>query len=378
MSGIDNRGPSSRLGNEVSFRDFCRMNYSIPCNESYYKLMRAAEHVNEPELFPLINGRRHVPKFESKKPDGAAWQPCVSNPRVAEIMVNSIQEYFRTHPDALTLNLAVNDGYGDCTCASCRAMDAAGADIATRSGLCDRYIKVDNRVAEAVAKEFPDKILAFIAYGSMSQPPTTVEPNPMLMPVLCAGNRANAFQMWDDSCKIGVKRMGICFYHDDCWFIMPKLDVHQSAKRLRYLVGSGLARSFCQEYNGIYPLNGMVGYVEQELIWDPRLDEDKLLDEYYAKFFGPAAGPMKTFYDLLEAAQAWWRAGRQAATRPALRALMGVAAFDASGQPLPRLVADPSYELRGEKAAESTRPDKDGHSTIKGVNVWCGPGSPMN
>jgi hypothetical protein len=89
---------------------------------------------------------------------------------------------------------------------------------------------------------------------------------------------------------------------------MPKVDIHQSAKRIRYIVGSGLARHFYQEFYGIYPLDGMVGYVEQEMIWDPRLDEDKLLDEYYPKFFGKAAPPMKSFYEALEAGYTQWLA----------------------------------------------------------------------
>jgi hypothetical protein len=295
MSGLDDRGPRIGL---ACFADFWRRNYTIPSNESYFKLMKAADHTNEPDLFPLINGKRFV------STGGGGWQPCVSNPKVAQLMADTLIETFRKNPRQIAMNLAVNDGFGDCACEKCRAMDAPGADVIRRIGLCDRYVKFDNQVAELVSKEFPDRILAFIAYGSMSSPPKTVKLHPMLMPSLCIFG--NAFRAWDEWQKMATGHMGVYFYHNDNRFILPKLDIHQSARRLRYLVNSGLARGFYQEFYGIYPLNGIVAYVEQELLWDPRQSEDKILEEFYTIFFGPAAAPMKAFYETLEAGYYQW------------------------------------------------------------------------
>ena len=304
MSGLDDRGPKNEIERFVTFADFWRMNYTIPSNESYYRMMKATEHLDEPELFPLINGKRFVPPLDDRGHVVHGWQPCVSNPRVAEIMIQTICETFAAEPERIALNLAVNDGYGDCTCDACRAMDAPGADPLNRIGLCDRYVKFSNTVCEGVAEQFPDKMLAFIAYGSMREPPTTVQLHPMLVPVLCVWG--NAFEMWDKWMATGPAHMGIYLYHDDIGFILPKLDIHQSAKRLRYIVGTNMPRHFYQEFYGIYPLDGMVGYVENELLWDPRQDEDDILAEYYQGFWGPAAEAMKAFYDAVEADyQAW-------------------------------------------------------------------------
>ncbi|HUS81561.1 MAG TPA: hypothetical protein VM283_09860, partial [Armatimonadota bacterium] len=123
---------------------------------------------------------------------------------------------------------------------------------------------------------------------------------------LCVGR--NTFEMWDQWMATGATHMGIYLYHDDVRFIMPKLDVHQSAKRIHYIVASGKARHFYQEFYGIYPLDGMVGYIENELCWDPRLDVDQILDEYYSGFYRAAAQPMKAFYDELEAGYEAWLA----------------------------------------------------------------------
>ena len=303
MSGLDIRGPKDPVNeNATAFADWWRMHYTMLGMHSYFKLLKPQEHLNEPALFPLINGKRCVPDAAQEM----NWQPCVSNLRVAEIMADSIKQFFRNHPDSFAFNLCVNDGRGDCTCEKCRALDAPGADPANGIGLCDRYIKFDNKVAELVAQEFPDKLLTFIAYLAMQYPPTTVRLHRMLVPVLCFSG--NTFQMWDAWQKTGACNMGAYFYHDDVWFILPKLDIHQSAKRIRYLAASGLARHFYQEFYGLFPLDGMVGYVEQELLWDPRQSEDALLDEYYRTFFGKAAAPMKLFYGTLEAGYTEWLA----------------------------------------------------------------------
>ncbi len=308
MSGLDGRGPRTDASRWTTFAEFWRMNYTIPSNESYYKLLDAANRLDEPDIFPLINGERYIPPVDERGRIAHGWQPCVSNPRVAQIMAQSLIDTFAAEPDRIAMNLAVNDGYGDCTCAACRAMDPPGADLINRIGLCDRYIKLDNAVAEMVAARFPDRILAFLAYGSMREPPTTVSLHPMLMPVLCVGG--NAFEMWDRWMTTGARHMGIYLYHDDLRFIMPKLDVHQSAKRIRYIVASGRARHFYQEFYGIYPLDGMVGYVENELLWDPRLSVDDILEEYYTLFYRDAAEPMRAFYAALEEGYERWLAER--------------------------------------------------------------------
>jgi hypothetical protein len=312
MSGISEFGsPRTEPFMKVANVDFFRLNYTIPSNESYYRWLRAEPHGREhPEYFPLFDGKRFIPGLEQRGKTSRVqqgWQPCVSNPDLPKVIADQLIEYFDKNPTAIAINLAVNDGNGDCQCEKCAAMDAPGADMANRIGLCDRYIKFDNAVCELVAKKYPTKIIAFIAYGSMRLPPQTVKLHPMLLPVLTMGSSVNAFESWDSWMKTGARRMGMYLYHDDQgFFIMPKMDVHQSAKRIRYIVESGAARHFYQEMYPFWPLDGMVPYVENELLWDPRQDVDAILAEYYTKFFGPAATSMKRFYDVLEGGYNRW------------------------------------------------------------------------
>jgi hypothetical protein len=305
MSGISDFGPPpADPWKTVSTVDFFRLNYTIPSNESYYRWLPVAKlGETHPEYYPMFEGKRFVPPTTKD----AGWQPCTSNPDSPKVVADALIEYFDKNPNAIAINLAVNDGNGDCQCEACRAMDPPGADMANRIGLCDRYIAFDNKVCDLVAKKYPEKIIAFIAYGSMRNPPERTRLHPMLMPVLTWVGNVNAFAGWDAWGKMGARRMGAYLYHDDqVFFVMPKMDIHQSAKRIAYMVAAGQARHFYQEMYPYWPLDGMVVYVENELMWDPRQNVDAILDEYYTKFFGPAAGPMKQFYDTLESGYTRW------------------------------------------------------------------------
>lgn len=304
MSGVNRFGPpDTSRKRPLAVRDFFQLQPTIPCGESYYLWLAPQKYgKTHPEYYPLHHGKRYVPK-----PRKQGWQPCVSNPDVAHVMADGITEHFDKHPNAIAVNLSVNDGAGDCMCAACRAMDSPNADYTLRTGISDRYVKFSNAVAERVAKKHPDKLLSFIAYGSMREPPRSVKLHRNLLPVLClTGSAGNTYQYWDDWMRTGAKHMGVYLYHfDQNYLILPKLDMRQSAKRLRYLVASGRARVFYDGFYPFWPLEGIVAYLQAELTWDPRRDVDALLAEYW-QFFGPAADPMKGFYETLETGYQRW------------------------------------------------------------------------
>ncbi|MCX7011719.1 MAG: DUF4838 domain-containing protein [Candidatus Sumerlaeota bacterium] len=310
IGGLQNFGPAPPEGQKSVRSDILfRSNFYIPSHESFYIWLPPDKYwESHPEYFPLRDGKRLQPKKTSKGSYGMGWQPCVSNPDVVRIMAEGLIDYFRKNPDEVAINLAVNDGGGDCWCDQCRAMDPPDADLVRRIGLTDRYVKFSNQVCDRVAKEYPDKIISCLAYGSMFRPPATVTLHPNLMPVLCMMGKVNAYERWDAWMKASAKRLGIYLYHDDqFYFILPKVDIHQSAERIRYILASGCARHFYQEMYSIYPLDGIVPYLESELLWDPRLDVDAVLEDYYTTFFGPAAKPMEGFYAALEAGYERWR-----------------------------------------------------------------------
>ena len=277
--------------------DFHRLNQTLRCGENYNEWLPPGKYTKtHPEFYPLINGERRLPKDS----DGAkGWQPCISNPQVPRLMGEAVADYFRSHPQSPGINFAINDGGGDCTCPACRAMDAPGADYSRRTGTAERYVKLSNQVCEIVGREFPTKWIVYLAYASAQPPPTTVKPHPRLLPVLTSGG--NMFEQWDQWMKTGARQMGLYVHHNDVFYIVPKLDVHQNARRLRYVVASGRARVFYMETHTQWPFADTIPFTTGELLWDPRQDVDALLNEYYATFYGPAAEPMRGYYQALEA-----------------------------------------------------------------------------
>jgi hypothetical protein len=190
-------------------------------------------------------------------------------------------------------------------CPACRALDAPGTDYGSRVGMSDRYMKLSNQVCDMVAREFPAKWIVYLAYAAAQGAPT-VKPHPNRLPVLTSGG--NMFGQWDAWMKTGVRQLGLYEHHNDTFYVRPKLDVHQNARRIRYTVGSGLARVFYMESHTQWPFGDVVPYTTSELVWDPRQDVDALMSEYLANFYGPAAEPMRSFYNTIESGYERWLA----------------------------------------------------------------------
>ncbi|MBM4085301.1 MAG: DUF4838 domain-containing protein, partial [Planctomycetes bacterium] len=281
---------------------FYRKQETLRCSENYDAWLPPKQYgPTNPDFFSLISGKRRVPTADS---GASGWQPCASNPNVVRVMGDAVADYFRKNPDAVGINFSINDGGGDCMCEGCRAMDAPNADYSRQIGMSDRYVKLTIQVCERVRREFPSKLVVYLAYAAGRLPPKTVAPDPMLLPVLTTPG--NAFEAWDQWMKTGVRHLGLYVHHDDLFFILPKFDLRQAAKRIRYVVASGRMRVFYMEMHTSWPFNDIVPYVIAELLWDPRQDVDAMLNEYYTSFYGPAGEPMRAFHRALEGGYERW------------------------------------------------------------------------
>lgn len=291
------------FGPRRPYLDFYRRHGTLPPGENYDDWLPPSRYAEDhPEYYALVNGRRLAPRDS----DGAkGWQPCVSNPEAQECMGRAVLQYFRDHPEALGINFSINDGGGDCTCANCRALDAAGTDYSRGIGMSDRYVFLSNRVCEIVGREFPDKWIVYLAYAAASRAPAKVKPHPMLLPVLTT---PNTFERWDEWVEAGADHLGHYVHHNDTFAILPKMDVHQNVRRILYEVSSGKARTYYMEAHTQWPFGDVVPYVTSELLWDPRRDVDELLDEYFTEFYGAASGPMRDYYGVLREGYERWLA----------------------------------------------------------------------
>ena len=156
--------------------------YAIP-PDTYFK--------DHPEWYSLIGGKR-VPR-----------QLCTSNPEVIAKMIEVAKEYLKAHPTWLSFPMDPNDNMDFCQCERCRAMDPPGVDEHGRPFVTDRVVRFANEVAKGIAKEYPDRMVAFYAYNNHTEPPVRVKP--------------------EKNVTVGITRSNYCLLH-----LMPRENCPES------------------------------------------------------------------------------------------------------------------------------------------------------
>ncbi len=168
-----------------------------------------------------------------------------------------------------------------------------------------------NKVAREVAKVHPEKWIASIAYADTFEPPDfAMEPNVTVTVCMADGWADDSYGMemlreW----RPRVSRLTTWEYYIDGLDVFPRVRPHAIAnyiKQLEALSVDGLyaempsCPGIANILPGLYHLNH---YVTYRMLRERAVDIDKLLDEYYTLFYGPAAAPMAHFWATIE--NAW-------------------------------------------------------------------------
>jgi hypothetical protein len=283
----DARGGTVRFVPDYAAHTFSRL---VP-PEKYF-----ASH---PEYFSEANGVRQR----------AGGQLCGTSEEVARVVAERAGELLRQHPEAKIISVSQNDNKAYCQCARCRALDANEGTHAAQV-LC-----LVNRVAEAVAKEFPDRAVDTFAYEWSQAPPRTmrVRDNVVvrLSTIRCSfsqpigaarGGQNRVFQQdlegWAKICK----RLWIWDYTTYfSWYLVPFPDWRVLDENIRFFVGHGVT-GVLEENNWqsvgseMAPLKG---YMLAKFLWDPNYGRGRAMNEFLQGVYGPAATPVRAYLDLL-------------------------------------------------------------------------------
>ncbi len=252
-----------------------------------------------PEYFSLVNGRRK--KWRS--------QLCCTNEDVAEIIAEGAIEAFREYPWANVLSVSHNDWDYHCECDSCTALaEREGSDMAP-------VLLLVNRVAEAVEREFPDKIISTLAYQWTRKPPKTMRPRRNVAIRLCTieccfshplnscdsdENRAFAedLRAWSTAAgRLWVWNYVTSFAH----YFVPFPNLRTRDDDIRFFVENGVDAIFQQD---VYTtpcgeLSGLSAYMNAKLLWNPDYSENTIIDDYLSGVYGPAAPHIRAYIDLI-------------------------------------------------------------------------------
>ena len=265
---------------------------------------------SNPEFFPLINGVRYLPVNDNN------WRPCESNPEVQRITVEYARRFFDENPNIDSFSLGMDDIYRMCSCENCRAMDAH-PDSYERQQFSDRHYKFVNAVAREIAKTHPDRYIGTLIYHIARDLPETVD---RLEDNVFGFITETSAQWWEPGRKAAdmaltrewAKRCRHLSRYDYYGMggITPRVYPHAMAEQIKFDKSLGLEGMYIEVYTFL-PNTAPMIYALSKLQWDASLDVDRLLGEFYARMFGPAAGTMKEYFDLLERSWNTPRPGRR-------------------------------------------------------------------
>jgi len=268
---------------------------------TFYRLIPPDRYfADHPEWFSLIDGQR-THKHS---------QLCLTNEEMRRELVGNLKERLRVSPADVQASVSQNDGYdGRCECPKCRAVDH---EEGSPAGSMLRFV---NAVAADIEDEFPDVTISTLAYCYTRKPPQHVRPRHNVIVWLCSiecsfgqpltaeVNRAfrEDIQGWSQLCnRLYIWNYVTNFRH----YILPHPNLRVLAPNVRFFVDHHVTGLFEQ---GNYQSHGgemmeLRAWVLAKLLWDPSLDGDKLIDEFLAGYYGPAAPHLRAYLDVMHEA----------------------------------------------------------------------------
>ncbi|MFO7976249.1 MAG: DUF4838 domain-containing protein, partial [Candidatus Hydrogenedentota bacterium] len=157
---------------------FAHTAYELVPPDKYY-----AEH---PEYYSLVSGERRAPaNIAWRDPQVMRRHPelqgqlCFSNPEVAEVIAEELSHRIKENPEPKIWSVSQMDWGNYCECEDCRAINEKEG---SRAGA---LLTCVNRVARALADEFPGHRIETLAYEWSRKPPQNLTPEPNVIIRLC-------------------------------------------------------------------------------------------------------------------------------------------------------------------------------------------------
>lgn len=269
---------------------------------TFYQLVPPQKYFDQhPEYFALVDGKR-------QKEDS---QLCCSNRDVARICTERILEAMRAEPNATIFSVSQNDGgQSPCQCPRCQNLalreDSQAAPL----------LLLVNRVAQAVEKEFPDKIVETLAYEWGRHPPKHMRPRSNVLIRLCSGGQC-CFSHPFDACDSEPNRVfsrdleGWSKIAPRLWvwdyvanfnrYLLPHPTLRVLAPNIRLFAAHHVKGVFAEGVSLTFEgeFAALKGYIIAKLLWNPNCDVDRVLNDFLTGYYGKAAEPIRAYIDML-------------------------------------------------------------------------------
>ena len=269
-----------------------------------------------PEYFALIDGKRVK-----------GQQYCISNPEVRRNVADYIIRKLDAHHGLGFYNFGMVDVNGGwCECAECRKLDGGDTMAGGFQNVSTRFQKTVRAIAEMVYQKYPDADLRVWAYHTYRQLPEGVKIHPKMKLQFCPHGRCYGHALDDPNCprnvrmykllkewlKVGPKDVFTYEYltSSGIYYVCHEQMIGHDLRLYRKLGMAGWkeealfadSKFYPPKKNDIrgdlMPSNWQWAYITGKLLWDPSLDENKLLDEAENLYYDKAYPPMKKYHAL--------------------------------------------------------------------------------
>ena len=301
---------------------FCHTFYMLIPPDKYFK-----EH---PEWFSFRDGKRFVGSGDVTLREASL---CLTNEDMRRELVKNLKQVLREqregikhkvhnreHPlynhdnaDVVIAEVDPPDSGGElwCQCAQCTAVEKAEGNP---SGLMIRFV---NAVAEDLESEFPEVLVATLAYHETRKPPypdpdrpTITKPRDNVIvrlstikgsfsrPFTDARNTAVRQDLigWSKICK----RLHVWDYVANHTHLkLPHPNLRVLAPNIREYVDLGVTGVYAGvEQNPCIEVTELRSWMLAKLMWDPSLDGQELIEEFCQGYYGPAGKHVVAYLDV--------------------------------------------------------------------------------
>jgi len=261
--------------------------------------VRESVYDQHPEYFPL----RLDTRMKSQ------WL-CTSNPDLRKLfaanLLKAIEEG-NTNP-----SISPPDGTTYCQCPACKAQDDPKS-LEPSSGavnMTNRYCDFFSYLGQQVAAKHPESVLSFYAYADYTQPPTHKEKLP---PNLCTWiapirycryhrighpdcpSRTQLGELLDGWAAVASK-IGYRTYNFNLAECCVPFSLYSVWKHdIPWLKSKGCIGINLESLEN-WEIYGPHLYLSIRLAYSPDADAAAIMDDYFARFYGPNAGPIMKQY----------------------------------------------------------------------------------
>ncbi|MBI3922415.1 MAG: DUF4838 domain-containing protein [Armatimonadetes bacterium] len=270
------------------------------------------------------------PDWFAQGHSGQPPQMCYTNPEFIQQVVQDANDYFDgkgAKPGATAMGdvfgLVPMDNMSWCKCPRCQAElnKAQDSNQQFNNGKASDYIfNFVNKVAREVRKTHPGKWIGALAYSDYAYYPEKSKVEPNVVVQMCLHTR----NWWCPSMEVNDRKvlndwrtrepdrplylwLYYCFpalnaqfgdYHYFPGFFADVVVKQMAMYRKANLRGIFMEHS--SEFGQSYLMDQLEFYVTLKLADDPTLDGRKLIEEFFTRYYGTAARPMRELYRRIE------------------------------------------------------------------------------